>query len=220
MIESTDPESGRRWRHATSDAGRYFLERAKSVDNISDVLEKAAEVEESLERSGAWESYDEWRISTDSTHRIERAGLGYRVSTECDGVYAATARSIPIALEALHVLFALRKDLFYEIGWASWAGRSQIEPGEGSVDLDHARGDVPYLARISRQAACGEVEPSLGTSIRPTTVDWLDGNAYGVVVVSGNLSMTCVSPTMARANQYAGIFQAVQADMAGLFDWA
>jgi hypothetical protein len=31
--------------------------------------------------------------------------------------------------------------------------------------------------------------------------------------------MTCASPTPERANQYAGIFEAVQADIADLFDW-
>jgi hypothetical protein len=135
-------------------------------------------------------------------------------------VYAATVRSIPMALEAIQVLFALQRDLFYEVGWASWAGRRQPEPEEGEANLDDAEGDEPYLARISREAVRGEVERSRGTTIRRTSVDWLDGPAYEVVVESGNLSMTCVSPTMARANQFAGIFEVVQADIARLFDWS
>jgi len=219
ILEWADPEAASRWHHATSDAGRYFLTAAESKGHVSDLLEHAGDVETSIDRAGVWEEYEEWRISTVSTNRIERAGLGYRASTECDGVYAATVPSIPMALEAIQVLFALRRDLFYEVGWASWAGRRQMTPGEGEVNLDDAEGDEPYLARISREAVRGQAERSFGT-IRRTSVDWLEGPAYEVVVEHGNLSMTCVSPTIERANQFAGIFQAVQTDIAGLFDWS
>ena len=88
------------------------------------------------------------------------------------------------------------------------------------MNLDDAEGDEPYLARISREAVRGWVERSFGTTIRRTSVDWLEGPAYEVVVENGNLSMKCVSPTMERAGQFAGIFQAVQADIAALFDWS
>lgn len=219
ILELSDPEAASRWRHATSDAGQYFIEKARSTGHVSDVLERAADIEASIERAGAWEEYNEWRIGTVSTNRIDRAGLAFRATTECDGVYAAKVGSIPKALEALQVLAALQRDLFYEVGWASWAGRRQMTPGEGEVDLDDAEGDEPYLARISREAVRGRVERLLGTTIRLTSVDWLDGPAWEVVVDRGDLRMTCVSPTPERANQYAGIFEAVQADIAGLFDW-
>ena len=219
VLEVTDPAGARRWRLATSDAGTYLLERARWKGPVSDLLERAADVEMSIERTGAWEEYDEWRIGTVSTHRIEKAGLGFRASTECGGVFVATVSSLPKALEAIHVLFALERDLFYEVGWSSWAGRRQREPGAEEMSLDDAEGEEPYLARISREAVRGEVERSSGTTIRATTVDWLEGPAYEVVVESGHLSMRCVSPTTARANQFAGIFEAVQADLAALFDW-
>jgi hypothetical protein len=220
ILDSSDPEAASRWHHATSDAGMYLLERAKSKGHVSDLLERAADVEASIEHTGAWEEYNEWRMGTVSTNRIERAGLAYRATTECGDVYAATVGSIPKALEALQVLSALQRDLFYEVGWASWAGRRQMTPGEDEVDLDNAEGDQPYLARISRKAVRGEVERSAGTTIRRTSADWLDGPAWEVIVESGNLRMTCVSPTPERASQYAGIFEAVQADIAGLFDWS
>jgi hypothetical protein len=219
ILELSDPQAASRWRHATSDGGQYFIEKARSKGHVSDLLERAADVQTSIERTGAWEEYNEWRIGTVSTNRIDRAGLAYRATTECDGVYAATVGSIPKALEALQVLSVLQRDLFYEVGWASWAGRRQMTPGEDEVDLDNADGDQPYLARISRKAVRGEVELSSGTMIRRTSADWLDGPAWEVIVESGNLRMTCVSPTRERANQYAGIFEAVQADIADLFDW-
>jgi hypothetical protein len=219
LLELSDPERAARWRHATSDAGRYLLKQAEWNGPVSDLLERAADVEAAIEGDGAWEVCPEWRIGTESANRIERAGVGYRVSTDCDGVYEATVHSLPIALEALEVLFALRRDLFYEVGWASWAGRTQMTPGEGPVDLDDARGDEPYLARIAREAVRGDVKRSLGTTIRRTSVDWLDGPAWEVIAEEGNVRMTCVSPTPERANQYAGIFEAVQADLARLFDW-
>jgi hypothetical protein len=220
ILDGADPEAAGRWRHATSDAGEYLLERARSKGHVSDLLERAADVEASIERTGAWDEYNEWRIGTVSTNRIERAGLGYRATTECDGVYAATVGSISKALEAIQVLSALQRDLFYEVGWASWAGRRQMTPGVGEMNLDDAEGDELYLARISREAVRDEVARSSGTKVHRTSVDWLDGPAYEVVVKSGNLSMTCVSPTMERASQFAGIFRAVQDDIAGLFDWS
>ena len=220
ILELSDPEAASRWRHSTSDIGEYFIEKARSKGHVSDLLERAADVQASIEHTGKWEDYNEWRIGTVSTNRIERAGVGYRASIECDGAYAATVRSLPMALEALQVLSALQRDLFYEVGWASWAGRRQITPGKEEVDLGNAEGDQPYLARISRMAVHGEVDRSSGTTIRRTSVDWLDGPAWEVVVEHGNLRMTCITPTPERANQYAGIFEAVQADIAGLFDWS
>ena len=220
LLERTDQERAARWRHATSDAGRYFLEQASWHGSVSDLLERAADIEAAIERDGAWEEYREWRIGTESTNRIEPAEAGYRASTDCDGVYEAAVRSLPMALEALEVLFSLRRDLFYEVGWASWADRRQMTPGEGEVDLKDAEGDKPYLARIARQAAHGQIERSPGTAIRPTSVDRLVGPSWEVVVERRNFRMTCVSPTAERANQYAGIFEAVQADIDGLFDWS
>jgi hypothetical protein len=220
LLERTDPERAAQWRHATSDAGRYFLEQASWNGPVSDLLERADDVEARIGRDGAWEEYREWRIGTESSNRLERVGVGYRASTDCDGVYQATVRSLPMALEALEVLFSLSRDLFYEIGWASWAGRRQMTPGEGPVDLGDVEGDKPYLARIAREAAHGQTERSLGTTIHRTSVDWRDGPAWEVVVERRNLRMTCVSPTAERANQYAGIFEALQADIAGLFEWS
>jgi hypothetical protein len=50
-------------------------------------------------------------------------------------------------------------------------------------------------------------------------IDWLEGTAYEVVVEHGCLSMRCTSPTIERATQFAGIFEAVEADIIRLLGW-
>jgi len=113
-----------------------------------------------------------------------------------------------LALEACQVLFGLRRYLFYEVGWASW--------GEESVEH---KAREPYLARISRRAVQAGGDGSTDAPITRTTVDWLDEPGHEVVVERGCLSMTCVSPTLERARQYAGIFEAVEADISRILGW-
>jgi len=90
ILEWSDPAAAARWRDATSDAGRYLLGLAEWKGQIPDLLDHVVAVQSAIERSGVWEGYDEWRIGTASTHRIERQGVNYRVSTECGDVFAAT----------------------------------------------------------------------------------------------------------------------------------
>jgi len=208
LLQQSDPVAAARWRDATSDAGRYLLGLAKWDERIGYLLEREADVRSAIERDGFWEECVEWRIATESTNRVERDGDNYQVSTECDGTYVATVRSLPLALEACQVLFGLRRDLFYEVGWASW--------GEESVE-DKTR--EPYLARISRRAVQAGGDGSTDAPITRTTVDWLDEPGHEVVVERGCLSMTCVSPTLERARQYAGIFEAVEADISRILGW-
>jgi len=208
LLQGSDPVAAARWRAATSDAGRYLLRLVEWNGPIADLLEREADVRSAIERVGFWEEYDEWRIGTVSTNRVECDGSNYRVSTECDGLYVATVRSLPLALEAGHVLFGLTRDLFYEVGWASW--------GEES-----ARHEVrkPYLKRISREARSRDVDRNTGTTIKREIVDWLDDPGYEVLVQRGCLSMSCVSPTVERARQFAGIFEAVEADVIRILAW-
>ena len=208
LLQESDPVAAARWRDATSDAGRYLLGLAEWGGPISDLLEREADVRSAIERVGFWEEYVEWRIGTVSTNRVERDGSSYRVSTECDGTYAATVRSLPLALEAGHVLSGLTRDLFYEVGWASW--------GEESIAHEVRE---PYLARIATEAVDADVDRSIGTAITRRTVDWLNDPGYEVVAERVCLSMTCVSPTLERARQFAGIFEAVEADVIRILGW-
>ena len=219
LLEETDPEAARRFRDATSDAGRYLLARATWSGRPSELLDRAAEVQRSIDLQGVWEETDEWRISTTSTNRIERAGSGYLASTECDGLYAANVTALATAIEAIQVLWGVQRDLFYDLGCASWAGRMQMRPGDppGTAD-DEIR--EPYLVRLSREALAGKAARRPGTEIRRVRVDWLEQEAYEVVVVNGPLSMTCKSPTPGRANEFAGVFEAVQQDILRLLEWS
>ena len=201
LLDEVDPSAATRLRVTTSDAGRYLLGLAEWDDRLRDLLEHEAEVRAALERSGYWEEYDEWRIGTVSTNRIERQESIYRVSSECDGTYAATVGSLQVAIEATQVLFGLSRDLFWEVGWASWERPS----------AKHAV-RKPYLARIAREAA-------KSARARPTRIDWQGGTGYEVVVERGCISMTCVSPTLERATQFAGVFEAVSADLIRVLDW-
>jgi hypothetical protein len=207
IIELTDPEAASRWRDALSDAGLYFDKLASTTERVSDALRTAAEIDAAIERDGIWEGGHEWRISTTRADRIEKKEDAYVVSTTCDGVYAARVPSLATALEALQVLTGFQADLFYEVGWASSASGAEHEVRK------------PYLARVSHEALRADPETVLGTTIRETTVDWLEQPGYEVVVESGGLSMTCVSPTLERARQFAGIFRTVQADILRLLAW-
>jgi len=201
LLDEVDPSAAARLRVTTSDAGRYLLGLAEWDDRLRELLDHEADVRAALERSGYWEEYDEWRIGTVSTNRIERDRSSYRVSSECDGTYAATVGSLPVALEATQVLFALARDLFWEVGWASWEGPSTTHGVR-----------KPYLARIAREAA-------KSARTRPARIDWHGGTAYEVVVERGCISMTCVSPTIERATQFAGLFETVSADLIRVLDW-
>ena len=205
MLEGADPLAATRWRDATSDAGRYLLGLAEWDGRVTDLLEREADVRAALERSGRWEEHNEWRIGTVSTNCIERDRASFRVSSQCDGIYSATVGSLPLALEASRVLFRLAMDLFWEVGWASWGGSS----------TEHGVRE-PYLARISREAADRATESA---STQPTRVDWHGGTGYEVIVERGCLSMTCVSPTIERAAQFAGIFETVSADLLRVLNW-
>jgi hypothetical protein len=201
LLEEVDPSAAARLRDTTSDAGRYLLGLAAWDDRLRDLLERETDVRAALERSGYWEEYDEWRIGTVSTNRIELEGSSYHVSSECDGTYAARVGSLPVALEATQVLFGLARDLFWEVGWASWE-RPSTKHGVRK----------PYLARIAREAA-------KSARARPNRIDWNGGTGYQVVIERGCISMTCVSPTVERATHFAGIFETVSDDLLRLLGW-
>jgi hypothetical protein len=218
MLES-EPAAVVRWRDLISDAGKYLFARTRWSGRPSELLDHAADVHRSIERRAVWEETHEWRIGTASTNRIERTGSGYRASTECDGLYAANVTALPTALEAIQVLFSLQMDLFYDVGWASWVGRLQMTPSDPPRAVDELETREPYLTRLSREALTGTVAREAGTTIRRARVDWSERTAYEVVVENGPLSMTCASPTIERANQFAGIFRAVQRDILRLLTW-
>jgi hypothetical protein len=82
-----------------------------------------------------------------------------------------------------------------------------------------------FRSRLSRIAAKLDergVWQEDRTRIRPGTWrDW-DGTekpVYEVTVENGRSSMTCDTPTLERGTEFAGIYQALQADISRLLEW-
>lgn len=81
---------------------------------------------------GYWEEYEEWRISTITTSRIEafeKAGTRwFQVTVSCDGSMMAYCPTIARAVEFAGIFERLHRDLFWNVGWPSWAFPDQLEP--------------------------------------------------------------------------------------------
>jgi len=174
LLQQSDPVAAARWRDATSDAGRYLLGLAKWDERIGYLFEREADIRSAIERVGFWEECVEWRIATESTNRVERDGSTYRVSTECDGTYAATVRSVPLALEAGQVLFGLRRDLFYEVGWASW----REESVEHEIRKPISHGSRERRCTPTGMGARRSREPPSTGSMNPGTRWWSSVAAF------------------------------------------
>jgi hypothetical protein len=178
----------------------------------------------------------EWRIGTDTTERIESVGSRYRAITSCDASFVANVGTLPLAIESLHVLSAIQRDLFYTVGWPSWAGWNRLEPS-GRVRQVTSAPEHAYLARLSAEAVeryrprWAEISAVLedegiwnsadARTRISTTQTWPEGPqvVYEVTIESDQLSMVSASPAVERATQFAGIYEALQADIPRLFRW-
>lgn len=91
-----------------------------------------SEIRKAIERDGFWERHDEWRISTITSKRIEPAvrhgRKGFLVSASCDHQFACHCPTLERAIEMLGMYDKLLMDLFWTLGWPSWATKSQLEP--------------------------------------------------------------------------------------------
>ena len=90
------------------------------------------EIKAALEATGRWEETFEWRISTVRTSTIELAEehgrSWYRVRVE-NGVEASClCPTIERAVEYLAVIEKLTAELFYALGWSSWAEKGKLMP--------------------------------------------------------------------------------------------
>ena len=236
ILERSDPAAAARWRDATSDAGRYLLEKTKWGHSVSSLLEREAEIKAALDGDGYWEIDYEWRIMTPGSERIEKRGRKYFVRATCHGVFAAEFEEFATAVEASQVFSSIQKDLFYAVGWSSWAGWGQYESTDPAPTTRPSERER-YLLRLSEEAE-GRFRPRLdqvrsnleeqgrwednGIQIRPGTwVGWdkQEKLRFEVTVESPGLAMSCTSPTVERATEFAGIFQTLQADMRRILDW-
>ena len=79
----------------------------------------------------------EWRISTVMTTSIRARGepghCAYDVRVECDYVFEAHCPTLTRAVEIGATYEALVPKLWRELGWPSWASKTQLEPSPGAV---------------------------------------------------------------------------------------
>ena len=221
-----------------SDAFHYLHDRAATTrDRYSSFIRLTTEVAAEVETAGRWEEQYEWRIATEGRHLLERVGAaGYRARTEDHGIFEAEFASFAEAYEAVHVFSTIQHDLFYALGWDSWAGRRQMEPGDPPGEPEPVEEEHAYLVRLSDEARAGaaslagSVEAALAegrpwsepASLRELTIDrdvGRDGPWYRVAVSCRSLVMTGHSPTVERALEFGGIYARLQADLAHYLEW-
>ncbi|MGH2447390.1 MAG: hypothetical protein ACRDFS_02120 [Chloroflexota bacterium] len=90
------------------------------------------EIATSIRNQGYWEQVVEWRISTETKLRVEvetvRERRWYKVSVSCDADLTCHAPTLERALEFLGLFDRLTMDLFWTLGWPSWAAKNRPEP--------------------------------------------------------------------------------------------
>jgi len=221
-----------------SDAFRYLHHRAATTrDRYSSFIRLTAKVAAEVETAGRWEEQYEWRIATDGRHLLEKLGAArYRARTEDHGIFEVEFASFADAYEAVHAFSSIQHDLFYALGWDSWAGRGQMEPGDPPDELEPVEEEHSYFVRLSDEARADAASLAAGVEaaladggtwsepapLRELTVDrriGRDGAWYRVDVSCRSLVMTGHSPTVERALEFGGIYARLQADLAHYLAW-
>jgi hypothetical protein len=115
----------------------YLAESGSDARRQSTPALRAAVVAE-IERVGYWEDKIEWRISTETTRRIEpeldeRGRRWFKVTVRCDSEMICRAPTLERALEYMGVFERLTRDLFWTLGWPSWAAKTRLEPTAGET---------------------------------------------------------------------------------------
>lgn len=225
-----DLADAERARRDAGDAGLYLNELAMLGEERESVfLARIEAVRASLERDGRWSESDEWRIGTVGTDAIEAIDDGFRAVTEHHGTFSADFETFAEAYEAMTVLGAIQKDLFYAVGWSSWAGWHRLTPDDPPRPRREDDQRLEYLYRLSREARA-EAVPELGEefvvgrrSFKRSTRPWGDEHAeipvVEVEVRERSLSMQCASPTVERAAEFAGIHGRLVDDLRVILDW-
>jgi hypothetical protein len=214
---------------AASDCAAQMADEAAQVArNPGFAAERAR-----LARSGRFEETFEWRIGTEMTRGIERKRDGYRVWARTEGSWEAFVATEDEALEAHYVLSRLQQSLFYAIGWASWASKTQID------ETDPARLWTPsarnacerYLTQLwsegRERARSISVEAAIpiehgdawehGVSrLRPSPDQhmWVEAQTS----VPG-LKFVSASPTVDRAAEFLLVYEGLANDIPREFGW-
>lgn len=116
-----------------------MFQRDNSIDYLRKISGRAQTrgrliaAREAIEASGVWEEHIEWRISTVTSLRIEaiqqEEGRWFKVSVRCDAEMIAVCPTLERAVEYAGIFEYLHSDLFWTIGWPSWAAPGQLSPG-------------------------------------------------------------------------------------------
>jgi hypothetical protein len=92
------------------------------------------EVKAAVDSEGFWQDDGEWRISTYLTRRVETVERNgrrwFEVTVTSDNEMQCHAPTLERALEFMFVFEQLVMDLFWTLGWPSWADRRESQPGE------------------------------------------------------------------------------------------
>ena len=99
-------------------------------DYLSKLAEKNVLAEEkdavlaALEKSGKWEQFIEWRISTyietTISYEMFKDEKRFRVHVKCDHEFSCLSPTVERALEMAGLYQQLIFKLFRQVGWASW----------------------------------------------------------------------------------------------------
>lgn len=106
----------------------YLVGLSDNAASLHDI----ADIRAAIESKGFWHSCDEWRISTFTAKRIEpeefQGHRGYRVRASCGHEFSCYAPTLERAVEFLGIYDRLIMDLFWSVGWPSWAAADKLEP--------------------------------------------------------------------------------------------
>lgn len=95
------------------------------------------EVRSAIELEGVWQDEEEWRISTymnRSVRPVETHGSRwFEVTVESGTELSCHAPTLERALEFMFVFERLVMDLFWTLGWSSWAAPRRLAPEDGET---------------------------------------------------------------------------------------
>lgn len=99
--------------------------------------ERLEEILGTIRGRGLWEEAFEWRISTVMTSRVEPEEASgrrwFKVTVRCGAEFACRAPTLERAVEFLGVFEQLTMDLFYALGWSTWAAEGRLAPAVGET---------------------------------------------------------------------------------------
>jgi hypothetical protein len=162
-----------------------------------------AAIRDALAERRVWWSVDEWRISTETEQRIESTCGGLVVASTCDGTWRATVPTLDAAARTRALFWSLHVELFYSLGWPSWAAANRLDPDEPEPRMRHARANR-YLARLSDAAEAQSAD--LGRRVHR------DDEYFVSRASLDYLSAESRSPTRERAAQFLGVYEQLLAD--------